>query len=493
MRLKSGEFMSWSNVAGAFAVMAVFILQMIWIPSYAATWDMVDFALAVLHFDMYQMQPHFPGYPYFILGGKLLHLVVGDPVQALTLFNIIVYGSAIIPLFLLMKRIVRPTYAVMATAMVYTSSFTILMVNQPMSEGAAVGMMWWYIWSLVLSDEKPHNGFLILPLFLFSLLLGIRLSYLVLGIGILIVLYRKWKGGMVTFLDTFVYLLIAILFQLLWVSGISISEGGYESFLRLALSFTNGHFQEWGGTIGASDLSLWDRVVKLIFVNTIWVGAVGESLPLLILLLVGLAAAGRKGSNGNRYMTSLMLMILGSYFLWALFAQNVMKPRHALPLIGIALFLAAGRMLSQRLTRTGSILVLSFLLLQVYHTSTLLYKHASDIPAVYQMADYLESEEEEKPLVVYTWEESRVLEYLDAPFIHKKVQTYKVFTNDAGYYPERDIYLTDKVVEGFKKQGVPVDAFIKVEKHFHSSELIDPIYHDLTLYKWEKQREEEDG
>lgn len=492
LRKKSGKYMSRPNVAGAFAVAVVFVLQLMWIPSYAATWDMVDFALGVLHFDMYQMQPHFPGYPYFILGGKVLHLMVGDPVQALTLFNIFLYGSAIIPLFLLMNRIVLPTYAGIATAIVYTSSFTVLMVNQPMSEGAAVGMMWWYIWSLVLANERHHKGFLILPLLLFSLLLGIRLSYLVLGIGILMLLYRKWKSGVVTLLDTFVYLLIAVLFQLLWVSGISMSEGGYESFLRLALSFTNGHFQEWGGTIGASDLSLWDRVVKLIFVNAIWVGGVAEFLPLLILLVVGLAAA-RKDSHGNRSMTSLMLVLLGSYFLWALFAQNVMKPRHALPLIGIALFLGAGRLLSQRLSRTGSILVLSFLLLQVYHTSALLYKHASDIPAVYQMADYLESEEEGQPLVVYTWEESRVLEYLNVPFIHKKVQTYEVFTTDARYYPERDIFLTDKVVEGFKKQGIQMDEFIKVEKHFHSSELIDPIYHDLTLYKWKKQRGEEKG
>ncbi|QHE62395.1 hypothetical protein FHE72_16260 [Rossellomorea vietnamensis] len=279
MRKKSGKYMSRPNVAGALAVAVVFVLQLMWIPSYAATWDMVDFALGVLHFDMYQMQPHFPGYPYFILGGKVLHLMVGDPVQALTLFNIFLYGSAIIPLFLLMNRIVLPTYAGIATAIVYTSSFTVLMVNQPMSEGAAVGMMWWYIWSLVLANERHHKGFLILPLLLFSLLLGIRLSYLVLGIGILMLLYRKWKSGVITLLDTFVYLLIAVLFQLLWVSGISMSEGGYESFLRLALSFTNGHFQEWGGTIGASDLSLWDRVVKLIFVNTIWVGGVAEFLP----------------------------------------------------------------------------------------------------------------------------------------------------------------------------------------------------------------------
>ncbi|MCA1057826.1 hypothetical protein LCL96_02715 [Rossellomorea aquimaris] len=484
-----GKYVSLANGVGAFAVIAVFVLQLIWVPSFAATWDMVDFALGVLHFDMYQMQPHFPGYPYFILGGKALHLFVDDPAQALTLFNIFLYGSAIIPLFLLVKRMTVPSYAMMATAFIYTSSFTILMVNQPMSEGAALGMMWWYIWSLVFAKEKSHNAYLILPLFLFSLLLGIRLSYLVLGIGILMVIYSKWKSGMLKVLDMLVYILIAILFQLLWVSGISISEGGYGSFLRLALSFTNGHFQEWGGAIGASDLSMSERFFKLLFVNTIWVGSAGESLLLLLCLVVGLSVF-RNSSIGKYYLTRLMLILLGSYFLWAIFAQNVMKPRHALPLIGMSLFLIAGALFSRRRSKGVSLFLILFLLLQVFHTSKLLYTHTSETPAVYQMADYLEGEG--RPLVVYTWEESRVLEYLAVPFTHKKVQTYEVFATDAGYYPDRDIYLTDKVVEGFKDQGISVDEFIKVEKHFHSSELTDPIYHDLTLYKWEKPRKEEE-
>ncbi len=36
---------------------------------FAATWDEVDFALALDRYDLLAMQPHFPGYPYFILAG----------------------------------------------------------------------------------------------------------------------------------------------------------------------------------------------------------------------------------------------------------------------------------------------------------------------------------------------------------------------------------------------------------------------------------------
>ena len=489
MSEKTRKYGSWANGIGALSIVSVFILQVIWVQVYASTWDMVDFALGVIHFDMYQMQPHFPGYPYFILGGKAFYILVGDPVQALSLFNMTMYGSAVIPLFLLVKRLVHPSYSVVATAFIYTSSFTVLMVNQPMSEGAAIGMMWWYIWSLVLAHERSHHGFLILPLFLFSLLLGIRLSYLALGMGILMVLYTKWKSGLLKIMDLFVYVLITLLFQLLWVSGISMSEGGFHSFLRLALSFTNGHFQEWGGAIGASDLSLLDRMGKLLIENTVWVGGAGESV-ILLLLLVGSFFLLKGAKPGNRQMINLLILLAGSYFIWALFGQNVMKPRHALPLIGISWFYITVMLFARKRTRAGSLFLILFLLLQVSHTSKLLYTYTSEIPAVYQMADYLE--EIDQPLVVYTWEESRVLEYLDVPFIHKKVQTYEVFATDAGYYPDRDIYLTDKVVEGFKNQGISVDDFIKVEKHFHSSELIDPIYHDLTLYKWEKPRKGEE-
>ncbi len=494
MKVNVEKYISWPNGVGALAVVLVFILQWIWVPSFAATWDMVDFSLGVLHFDMYQMQPHFPGYPYFILGGKALHLLVDDPAKALSLFNIMVYGSATIPVFLLLRRIVHPSYSVMALAIIYTSSFTVLMVNQPMSEGAAIGMMWWYIWGLLFAHDRHHNGFLILPLFMFSLLLGIRLSYLVLGLGILMLLYLKWKSGLIKFKEMPLYLLIGVLFQLLWVSAISMSEGGYGSFLRLALSFTNGHFKEWGGAIGASDLSLYQRVIKLVFTNTIWTGWLSESIPVLLLMIIVLFMAW-KVPIGNSIIIRLMLVLLVSYVLWALFAQNVMKPRHALPLIGMGSFLIAVKICSGRQTPTRLFLLLFLLMFQVFHTGKLLNSHMSQVPAVYQLAHYLE--EKEQPLIIYTWEESRVLEYLEVPYRHKKVQTYEVFSVDEDYYHNRDIYLTNKVVEGFKQQGVSIDSLIEVEKHFHSNELMDPIYHDLTLYKWKGKevqiRKEENG
>ncbi|WP_064092550.1 hypothetical protein [Rossellomorea aquimaris] len=480
------QFSLWQNWAGILGITFVFIIQMIWVPHYAATWDQVDFSLGVLHFDMYQMQPHFPGYPYFILGGKLVHLAVEDPVKALIYFNLIIYASALVPLILLMKRVVRESYAIMATAMIYTSSFTVLMVNQPMSEGAAIGFMWWYIWSLQMAKRKNHQGFMILPLFIFSILLGTRLSFIILGVGILYVMFSKWKKGLLKKMDVALYLYIAVLFQLLWVVAIVISEGGWESFLRLALSFTNGHFQEWGGAFSASDLSLFERIIKLTFINTIWIGGLNQSI-IQFIIVGSILIIGWRTKIDKNDLTTLLYLLFVSYFLWALFAQNVMKPRHSLPLIGILLFLVVITLFAKKQSIYSFILLSCLLFSQVFLTSKLLYVNKSEVPASYQLTHYLEKVE--KPFIVYTWEETRVMEYLSAPFSHKKVQSYEVFLLDSRYYHNRDIYLTNKVVEGFRAQGVSIDEHLKVEKDFRSNDLVDPIYHDITLYKWVKNSE----
>ncbi len=61
-----------------------------WASPYAATWDEVDFALALRRYDVLAMQPHFPGYPYFVLGGMAVHAFIANPAKALSILNVLV-------------------------------------------------------------------------------------------------------------------------------------------------------------------------------------------------------------------------------------------------------------------------------------------------------------------------------------------------------------------------------------------------------------------
>ena len=73
-----------------FSIMFLFWTQFTHVNSFASTWDQVDFALALDRYDLMAMQPHFPGYPSFILGGYFIHQFVDNKVSSLTIFNILV-------------------------------------------------------------------------------------------------------------------------------------------------------------------------------------------------------------------------------------------------------------------------------------------------------------------------------------------------------------------------------------------------------------------
>ena len=60
------------------AILILFLYQLMHINAFAATWDQVDYSLALERFDIMAMQPHFPGYPYFILGGLFIHQFIED-------------------------------------------------------------------------------------------------------------------------------------------------------------------------------------------------------------------------------------------------------------------------------------------------------------------------------------------------------------------------------------------------------------------------------
>jgi hypothetical protein len=70
-----------------------------WLDDY----DSVGFALALTNFDVEKHQPHPPGYPIYVLIGKLLYLIVGDQASALTLLSSLA-GAAVATLFYVLSR-----------------------------------------------------------------------------------------------------------------------------------------------------------------------------------------------------------------------------------------------------------------------------------------------------------------------------------------------------------------------------------------------------
>ena len=63
----------WIPLFGLLCVVSWSVYSLLHISPFAASWDEVDFVLALDRFDLLAMQPHFPGYPYFVLGAMAVH------------------------------------------------------------------------------------------------------------------------------------------------------------------------------------------------------------------------------------------------------------------------------------------------------------------------------------------------------------------------------------------------------------------------------------
>lgn len=471
------------------SIIFIFGFQLVYSNPFASTWDQVDFALALSRYDIMAMQPHFPGYPYFILGGDLIHYWIKSPSEALTIFNVLFYSSVIFPLFKLFRKHLTKDYSLLLTAIIYTGSYCLTMVNQPMSEGAAMAALWWYFWSIQFAFETKKKMAILFPLFIFSVLLGIRLSYIPFAVGILYLFFKKWKEKQFSIKQMIMYTIIALLFQLVWVTAVAFTEGGWLGFLKLALSFTSGHFQDWGGAVSSVDPSLFSRAKTFLFNNIYWTGISSHSRILMVLysivLIIFLVSFKWQEMRRNVYL-HLPLVLFFCYFIWSFLAQNIDKPRHILPLSGFILFFVFLVIFTRKRTLKLLFLSVIILMVQTYQAASLINEQATEPPAVYQAVDYLKKFKQ--PFIVYTWEETRVFEYLDVRFPHKRVLTYQVFLHDVAYYPNRTVILTDKVVKGFKQQGIEMDKDIKKLEKFDSNILFDPVYNEVTLYQWKNDR-----
>ncbi|MYL34750.1 hypothetical protein GLW08_02810 [Pontibacillus yanchengensis] len=464
-----------------------YLFRIFYISPYARSWDQVDFALGVTAFDLYSMQPHFPGYPYFILGGMLTHNVVENPVYALSIFNIVLTYTSIIPMYFLFKRKHSTVMTLLFVALVHSMSYMWVMSTEPMSEAAAVAILWWYVWSLYKASENPKSNWIILPLILFSLLMGVRLSYLPFGIGIVLL----WGGQRKHFQTKTTYLmficsqgLFAIAFQLIWIIGLILSTGSISTFVELAFGFVAGHFTEWGGAVTADTMPLWVRMYNLLFHNLLWSALFTKSwiiAMLYVVLFFNLILYHIRNYKKIDKQNSWVFLLSVMYFIWVLFAQNIDKPRHVLPLLSLGVYLSTGYMKGKG-TFITVIISIFLIFSQTWRGHILVTEKTENPPAVYQLTSYLS--QVDKPFTVYTWEESRVMEYLDVDYSHKKIFTYEYFQTDLSYKENKRILLTDQVVDGFEMQGYEIQDNIKKVAEFHSNELFDPVYGDIYLYEW---------
>ncbi|MBW5445931.1 nucleoporin-interacting protein [Cohnella sp. CFH 77786] len=484
----------------AYAAFGVFHLS-----PWAASWDEVDFTLALDRFDLLAMQPHAPGYPYFILGGRLMRLLSGDPVLALGGWNLLLASSSAWPIYRIARRWIPPVSASLAAAIVLTLPMNWTLSVRPMSEGAALALLWWFLWSLVRLAERRSNGRWLAAAFLFGLLMGTRLSYVPFGIGLLIAGIVEARDLRRTVTQRVLRLTgwaaSAAAFQFFWVGAVAAAEGGFAETLRLFAGFGEGHFTEWGGGVSQAGLPFGERIWRFAADNWLWTGTFARFVPLAVItgaLLIWTAwgwrqrwaVSNRPNASSLRRLTASPAFILAvcvlAYALWALLGQNIAKPRHAAPLAALSMFALAACALRLRIGRSRSAaIVLAVLLaaLQAAEGARLVSLQQHERPAVYQLADAL-AKDSESSAILYTWEEERVLRYLNVPIQTQPIFTYEYFLANAAAERGSRILLTGSVWDEFRRQADVPAAKVRLLAVYRSDSRLDPVYGTIALYEW---------
>lgn len=527
-RVRNGRGWVWMGRTLSLLALAVYVFYgAAHLSPWAASWDAVDFVLALDRFDLLAMQPHAPGYPYFVLGGRLMRAFVSQPAQALGLWNLLVTASSAVPIFALARRWLNAPAAALTAAIALTLPMNAALATGPMSEGAALALLWWYLWAVTAAGERRTTLAWTGAAFAFGLLMGTRLSYAPFGLGLLMVWLAEWRtngqsgeaGGRLEsaaapnrrrrLARLAVWPLIAAAFQLLWLAGLAAAEGGFAGMLSLIEAFAAGHFTEWGGGVATVSMPFGDRLLQFLGDNVLWTGAFARTPALLGLtaallgfavVLHGLAAesAPRPPASLREQLrrafapgpAALLALPALAYGAWALLGQNIAKPRHAAPLAALLAFalavyaLRACRGPALRAPKTAAAaLAIALAAAQSLTAARLVGLQAAQRPAVYQLADALRTETAQHT-VLYTWEEERVLGYLRVPVEARPIYTYDYFRAEVNADPAARILLTDSVLRGFRLQTDIPDFRLRKLATFRSDSRLDPVYGTVTLYEW---------
>jgi len=145
----------WREAAGALLVLLSRLLTMPRTP-----WENDEFLFAegVKNFDPSRYHPHPPGYPLYILHGKVINFVVHDPWRSLVIISIV---SAVVG-FVALARAFRqwiddPDLAVCGALLFYFSASMLVHGTLALSDGPSIAFLGLAFWAMSRAGDEPHD------------------------------------------------------------------------------------------------------------------------------------------------------------------------------------------------------------------------------------------------------------------------------------------------------------------------------------------------
>lgn len=482
---------------------AAFGLRLIFLGRYPDSWDAVDFALGVQRYDIFHMQPHFPGYPLFLLPAKLVDMWILQPVVSLSLVSALAGAMMIVMIFKTAQCWVSRPMAVVVALLCMVNPALWLLAVQPMSDSMGMMGIWIVLWlisrSLLLPEgSTQHLKWGLVGAFVFGLVMGVRISYFPFAALFLIPWVRvSYQHG--RWMKHFLMLTMAFMAGIiLWLIPTAATEGGVLSYFALGTSFAAGHFSDWGGTLFSDGNFLqrgwswgqlaWASMTGNHRIFGIWIG-VG-------CLGIGLLYARRWMQNrrcADTEKRSLDLVQIGRpacwffflgvfpYLTWVFIGQNVDKFRHVAILLPFIVLLVVK--LSWNKGKLITLWLVGVFLFSSYAAGLLVVEYAWTKPPVVEMADAIADRYPLETTTVFTWEEERVIEYL---YPHARAIRLRKAEDLARHLMvignTQHTLVTSKVIEGLEEPDKWL-PFLTPVGTYEGNPLLYPGYAKLRLYE----------
>jgi len=487
---------------------AYVVTRVVAMQPYIGDLDATNFALALRDFDMVRYQPHFPGYPLYILLARIFHSLGAPAPAALELPALVVGLPATLAFYAACRNLIGRARARLAAMLWIVTPGLWLAVGQPRSDALGLALFVLAVAALSSWQRNPSDtGAIVVGVWL-GLGLGVRLSYLPIAASALAVLgytawvgyprgraERAWAGSSRALTRAAFGTTIGVS---LWLVPLAAVVGASD-LARIATQFTAGHFSNWGGALGAAHAPALGPRLTMLGWSMVQHGlgaACALDIPGVVLAAVAIAVVGLavacfvNGSAQRRALAFSAAMGL-PYLLAIIVAQNPEKPRHVLPLLPLLIVLLAaglpGLESTSRLWRRLATALAGLSMVAMAVQGAARAHTARHIPSPsFQLVSFVASSIEPEGMALYGGEEVRLFAYY-APWVRaKRAGSPADILADlnAGLRPPR-ILVSSKVPGLFELGDAQPGVAIARLGTFMRDPLVAPHYATIHLYELE--------
>jgi len=233
-------------------VMVSFMLRISLRSNYLDDWDSVQFALALKEYSITAHQPHPPGYPLYVLFGRIANYFFNDPAVSLTFISALFGSLSLIPTYLLSEKFFNVRVGIISVIILSLTPAHLLFSEVAMTDIVSMFFITLTVYILYLGIESKK--YLYIGSVILGLTLGVRQTDVLLILFLTIVLlYRK------KIKDCIISLALLSVTVCLWLVPV-ILHTGLDNFLAAQKSqwdfnYIDRTFNSYGGSFAFESMN----------------------------------------------------------------------------------------------------------------------------------------------------------------------------------------------------------------------------------------------